>query len=99
MEHTPGPWSMGELVHLHSHSIEPRVYQGLPLAYAHGKDAGETKANARLIAAAPDLLAACEAWIELGQGLDFRMYLAARPGATAAFMATDAAIAKAKGQR
>lgn len=63
---------------------------------------GETEANARLIAAAPDLLAACEA---VGS-LDLPVMLPMRPahvtpaewGRLAACIdAVDAAIAKAKG--
>lgn len=54
VKHTPGPWHVG---------IGNTNY-----CYFVGDDpnlsAEETKANARLISAAPDLLAACEACME-----------------------------------
>lgn len=61
--HTPGPWNAVK--------SQPRIYwidaHEQPCAYGHiatvfegGKDPDENAANARLIAAAPDLLAALE---------------------------------------
>lgn len=66
---TPGPWHVG------IKQAEQIVYndKGWAVANAtvyHGKeDLAEVKANARLIAACPDLLAACEqlvAWMDSG---------------------------------
>lgn len=65
--HTPGPWNAVK--------SQPRIYwidaHEQPCAYGHiatvfegGKDPDENAANARLIAAAPDLLAALEALVD-----------------------------------
>lgn len=57
-EHTPGPWHTG------THEDAHIVYDGdCGFVADAGRDDGEAEteaANARLIAAAPDLLAACE---------------------------------------
>jgi hypothetical protein len=85
---TPGPWDY--------HFTEINPYH----AYIHGDDkecialmdsrgglakTDEIKANARLIAAAPDLLAACEAFVEAD----------CQDGASLAFSMAVDAIAKA----
>ena len=79
-EHTPGPWTADEM------ATEFTIYGGgLMVADVH-KDVmeldDEMRANARLIAAAPDLLAACELMVASG----------IRGNAT-----LNAAIAKARG--
>ena len=59
-QHTPGPWSID------------RAYgdccvagrDGDRIAAVYGYDYGEDEANAALIAAAPDLLAACQAVLD-----------------------------------
>ena len=56
--HTPGPWSVNA-------SLGHRIYtegKGCTLIATPGylRDGGAEVANARLIAAAPDLLAACQ---------------------------------------
>lgn len=96
MSHTPGPWSVSE-------SIRKRVIgereqeivtadgQMVALLYDENWDPrGETDAaNARLIAAAPDLLAACEEFVrkvDCGEAFSTRSYQQMK-----------AAIAKAKG--
>lgn len=61
------------------------AYEGLHVAY-HAED-GMRAANARLIAAAPDLLEAIESLVGLNLGRSEPEYLAAQ-----------AAIAKARGQ-
>lgn len=70
-EHTPGPWNpgrsdMGTVVDNH---LSKWIYAGDQyVAVASGRIAGpwdEVMANARLIAAAPDLLAACKAMLPL----------------------------------
>lgn len=66
-KHTPGPWTVGQemnserpgsvpVVALVRDSLEGKMH----VAFVNGK-AGEQEANARLIAAAPDLLAALKA--------------------------------------
>ena len=57
-KHTPGPWSWN-LVRV-QRAITGA--QGEPVAYVHGEGVSEaeSEANASLISAAPDLLAACK---------------------------------------
>lgn len=57
IEHTPGPWRVGPY---YKHEV---VSDHGVICCAH-LDTGETRANAKLIAAAPDLLEALEAFIE-----------------------------------
>ena len=64
MTHTPGPWKDG-ISPFGNHRRICEMVGGEPgrvIATAHG-DVGEVASNARLIAAAPALLAACEAMI------------------------------------
>ena len=99
---TPGPWFAGEQSDI-SGWVEIRVpgYSRNPVACATPADAGdaearrdaETLANARLIAAAPELLEALIAMVDaqdiwLGDG---------RPAPAAAKASARAAIAKATG--
>lgn len=65
--HTPGPWSNERIWDTPASRIHARV-EGIPMALAEVftmRNAGEKEANARLIAAAPELLEALK-----------RMYLA-----------------------
>lgn len=55
-EHTPGPWIAGQ----YTVNAEHRVICRMMPEYGLTTD-GEDAANGRLMAAAPDLLAACEA--------------------------------------
>ena len=55
MSHTPGPWTQDEYGSVKTPSGETLLVEGVALA---GRSTEETRANARLIAAAPDLLAA-----------------------------------------
>jgi len=91
MSHTPGPWTVGETIEvsigtnqISALSIGNFEYcAGGGVALIHVKQPDFTKANACLIAAAPDLLAALQA---------IRPYLNAGEALIA-----DAAIAKATG--
>lgn len=60
-KHTPGPW---RFIANHPGCIpafDIRDAEGMMVAYlGHTRTPGQAEANARLIAAAPDLLAACE---------------------------------------
>lgn len=63
-QHTPGPWR--------AHDIEAFVVlapDGRTVAYAQGqpRSSGANEANARLIAAAPDLLAALQNAVRCGE--------------------------------
>jgi len=59
--HTPGPWAFTDemygLDHMRVYGVNDHSGQGV--ANCGYGDSGEAQANARLIAAAPDLLAAC----------------------------------------
>ena len=57
-KHTPGPWHNSVIGSTHGPDGDPIMTAGNG---AIGSFAEEGRANARLIAAAPDLLAACEA--------------------------------------
>lgn len=109
-KHTPGPWEAGGIASV-ALSFDREIYifppdaeqtggyqYGGPIAVvAVDDDAGGT-ANARLIAAAPDLLSACEAWdtgFVDGEQFDaeqFRVWVNERRAMARA------AIAKAKGR-
>ena len=100
--HTPGPWSLGRewngyvAIDALDGSPARHVTQWRELATVvlhvddeMDDDRRECEANARLIAAAPDLMAACEA------------YIAAYDGATGTVYVVDqirSAITKARGE-
>ena len=109
-QHTPGPWTIldGAILceHVNAFGNFSHALTEVMLALITRED----RANARLIAAAPDLLAACEAaraaletcdpWTEIGpsgQGGDELGMKFDESLVEAAKVATDAAIAKAKG--
>lgn len=64
MEHTPGPWEtcQGRRKHREARFITAGFDRYVGKVYGH--DDQPVEANARLIAAAPDLLAACEAALQ-----------------------------------
>jgi len=91
--HTPGPWKIGQHLPITSIGWSVTIAEdGSAIAYVLGDKNPELRANARLIAAAPDLLEAlddalhqmkqvcpgCEQWIDWAQA--------------------EAAIARAKGE-
>ena len=87
-QHTPGPWTFAMFKRAIARDEVPRIYGpgGLDIAETISKD------DARLIAAAPDLLAALEGYLSV-----YRM----DPFANASNGLNEkarAAIAKAKGQ-
>jgi len=55
VKHTPGPWRVNH------RCVEDEARNAIASVYRNVDGTGHNKANARLIAAAPDLLAACEA--------------------------------------
>lgn len=76
-KHTPGPWkavrnsSFWEVVYpWPEQSIEDANKFSPSTAYAWGKSEEEKEANARLIAAAPELLAALQSIIALDDKVD-----------------------------
>lgn len=97
MNHTPGPWATTKSFtwRIHSKKADPRsLYPGHTQGIAQMCDAWDeetTVANAKLIAAAPDLLTACETALSV---LHLCRYL---PKAQEASATLTQAIAKAKG--
>ena len=89
--HTPGPWTLGNKRPMKPHMIRGG---GEDIAYTIMNQAGEQEANATLIAAAPELLAAVEAVLDLNDLLPgFRSVVGA------AFLGQlRAAKAKARGE-
>ena len=83
-EHTPGPWRVNPLVYMRVNAANSNVAR---ISREHGDIEGE--ANARLIAAAPDLLAACEVALDAMLAHDF--------GTLSLCPQLRAAIAKARG--
>lgn len=91
-KHTPGPWKVGRLplrLEVDENPI-PLIYThdgGLEIAQVRtsAPEPGEREANARLIAAAPDLLAACKAALDMGDEFEAEKMIRA-------------AIAKAEGK-
>lgn len=91
-KHTPGPWELA--YELDGDGDAVRVSRAghnfdVALVYGHGGDAlsdHERNANARLVAAAPDLLSALRAVVEIADRK------------TVEFDAARAAIAKAEGR-
>ena len=61
-KHTPGPWVLGDGTVEHAHNIYPEYdqRQGQAIASMEPNRRGARAADARLIAAAPDLLMALE---------------------------------------
>ena len=88
-KHTPGPWHIG----VRTYHAGRDVYgpKGEPVAVADDAITAtpEAEANARLIAAAPELLAALQAIMDDPDAVDHILHLDA--------VAADAAIAKATG--
>lgn len=86
MTHTPGPWF--------AHNIGLGPNGEGPFTYPLGTDPDKAAANARLIAAAPDMLELLEDWASvLADGVS----LGIRPGSSAHVILREA-IAKAKGR-
>jgi hypothetical protein len=102
MAHTQGPWRIGEP----SDGFIGNVLADNPrrlLAQVTVQDGEQTLANARLIAAAPDMLAALEAVIDdleehIGVAVDHYASERWLEGARARLGAAQMAIAKAKGE-
>lgn len=98
-EHTPGPWMMGDLAKGGCCEILPITgdrHLAICDVWSHEKPFEEQSANARLIAAAPDLLSEllkAEAYVEL-QTSDPRNAKLARQD----LKSIRAAIAKATGE-
>lgn len=89
-EHTPGPWKTRETEeHWGRINVHIEGPDDLELACAYQRTSSENKANARLIASAPEMLAALEELLDI-EG--------PQPGTAAWADKTRALIAKAKGE-
>ena len=97
-EHTPGPWiydhapdnqTSDDTYSIYSESHDGTLADVYPWYDADGKPTVDVTANARLIAASPDLLAALEDILDSGPDFEHCAELALR---------ARAAIAKAKGE-
>lgn len=92
IEHTPAPWTAERNDHgwsVSGQAPRPDDYPKLWFIARTESNEPEDEANARLIAAAPDLLAACKLLLTFTEDV--------RLGLGAAFDVTRAAIAKAEG--
>lgn len=97
--HTPGPWEVGEDSDVYSHNGANCV--AMICGAAERPKQGENKANARLIAAAPELLEACKAMVaRCKEPMIERAFKAINQGGMfSAFPdILEAAIAKAEGK-
>lgn len=106
-EHTPGPWGYDEttlaicrlivtIEEVQAFRVSPTASSNHVITYVPcDVNRQEQEANARLIAAAPDLLAALEGFVQRVEGLKSRLR---RPlWLDASLTEAKAAIAKAKG--
>ena len=91
-EHTPGPWKI--LDELYVTTSRPDDDMGLYVGQAYGPSTPEAAANARMIAAAPDMLEALE---NLEHQLQAEFGFCLRNSNNAVQQARNA-IAKAKGE-
>lgn len=57
-KHTPGPWEVAGTITQGRHAIDGAGTHKVPVAVTEWQDGDVSKANARLIAAAPELLTA-----------------------------------------
>jgi hypothetical protein len=96
MAHTPGPWQVNFRDDTQVCDADGEVRGCAPIAFCKGSH-HEARSNARLIAAAPDLLAALEA-LRLAREQDkYRSWEKGAPDFNKAEALADDAIAKAKG--
>lgn len=65
--HTPGPWYFNDDFNEHQVFSDQGAYNLIADVVSRGED---TEANARLIAAAPDLLIACEQMIAIFKAME-----------------------------
>ena len=93
--HTPGPWHYQEDSDAYTHIV--RGPTGKIIASTAQNSSGEAEANARLIAAAPNLLSAAKRMLEAVRSKDPAEPGTQRPDG-GAVMSLKGAIAKAEGE-
>lgn len=92
-QHTPGPWRFCEPDQI---SRWPVVQRGMSGGFQVKGDSPErTLADAKLIAAAPELLVSLKEMLVLAEGMSVELDLPGDPGE---FRRARAAVAKAEGQ-
>jgi hypothetical protein len=91
MKHTPGPWERSAGTEILADGPEGEL---ISIALMNVR-VSNWEANARLIAAAPDLLAACKAELEVYDAMDQTTF---RPKTLARIAGLRAAIVKACGE-
>lgn len=94
--HTPGPWHVGQFDEQLFVSDSTRNFDVCIIQPQHANPSSDARANARLIAAAPDLLEALEALVP--HVLHYAAMNNAHPSAHKDAASARAAIAKAKGE-
>ena len=104
IEHTPGPWQMlfgaedsrGQILIVSDHDTEPgeELWRVASITNHCGEPVA-TEANARLVSAAPDLLAACQLALPV---LAAAAQLVSISGNPEALRAIKTAVAKAQGE-
>lgn len=99
MTHTPGPWAFtADMYGLHNMRVFGAAdARGNGIANCGYDERGECEANARLIAAAPELLAALQYLMSQTIEMDEKYGVALSEGEHEAALLARAAIAKAKG--
>lgn len=96
-QHTPGPWMVLPSVDRGQFCILTEHGNRIDIAVTYGFDATPREANARLIAAAPDLLAACKAMVEYQRLIDSDAPTGLLEAYGNSFESAAAAVAKALG--
>jgi hypothetical protein len=95
-QHTPGPWRVALGSRLEIRGPKDEIGWPVPVVYNAGLHTDETaQANARLIAAAPDLLATLEDLLDQLEGIGIADWAGAEG---LCFNQVHLAIAKAKGE-
>ena len=90
--HTPGPWSVAE--DFCENGLIESLFGNVAVVHGFGNPDDETRPNANLIAAAPDLLAACKAVVDRSGG---RLYNTDQVTGSIFADLLSAAIARAEG--
>lgn len=104
-KHTKGPWKIGAPIWMESEETKNRVITAAeyPICYFHypfneRDEQDEIAANARLIAAAPEMLEACKSVIQLLHDINLDGGLDKNKDFMKSYNALSAAITKAEGK-
>ncbi len=102
MKHTPGPWEVSRGAQSDAYSVEAAMQTICNVKFIKGQELSKAgvkqeESNARLIAAAPELLAACKATIAEFKQLGQAMGEYTPPETVDVWNLVEAAIKKAEG--